>query len=366
MVIKSYPSLIMDRSYSKKSGIKMLECHILTSLKDINALANAWDELYARVGTDYFASYTPFKIWAETIAQNQSLSLHIIAGFREGKLKAVLPLVVSRKKGFRILFWAAYDAFLSEIALYEDENDLTTLWQFAAQNIDYDAAEIRYIRQGSVLENAIKTLPHATILEEDFVTAIQFKGMDSEAWLQSLPKKIRAETRRKIKNLHRAGHVALNVYRKDIPQNLIERMVELKKDWCIDKGFTTPAFFHPFYIFKLIGSAAIKDEVRFFVLTLDDTPIGFSLGFLCQKTLYTAIVAHDPAYVNLSPGVLALAFPIQWCADQGLYCFSFMEGREGFKKDYGNERHVILTYSFARTFRGHVARLLLNLRHTKI
>lgn len=166
-----------------------------------------------------------------------------------------------------------------------------------------------------------------------------------------------------MKNLRREGEVSFTVYDKEVPSDLLAMMMAHKRKWCVAKGFDSRAFFNADYIPELVRQAGQDDRARFFCLTLNDVPISFALGFLCHKTIYTSVVAHDPEYMHLSPGVLALVEAIQWSADQGLGEFSFMEGKEDFKTKYGNRRSTIVTYSFARTFKGLLAQVLLRLRH---
>lgn len=341
----------------------MLDCNTLTEIENVEAIAPAWHDLYQRIGSDYFAGYTPFKVWWQTIAQEKMTTLHVVTGHRDGKLVALFPLVVCKKKGFRILFWAGYDAFLGDLALYENQDDLDELWQFVAKSPYFDAAELRYISQNSAMEEVLSKRRCACQIEEDFLTSIRFEGMDSQAWLAGLPRKVRTESKRKMKRLFGTGAVKFDVYQKDIPKDLLRTMIDHKREWCVDRGYDSRAFFNPEYIPQLVKEASEKGDVRFFCLSIDGMPISFALGFICGKTIYVSVLAHDPSCMELSPGVMVIVETIKWCADYGLDEFSFMEGREDFKVKYGNTRRVIVTYSFCRTIWGYVARTLLVVRH---
>ena len=343
----------------------MLDCNILTKIEDVEGLAPDWKALYDRRGADYFAGYLPFKVWWDTIAQEKPNSLHIVTAREDGKLVGLLPLVVCYKRGFRILFWAGYDAFIGDLALYEDSSVLAAMWKVVAQSRLFDAAELRYVKKDSPMQKVLAQQKWARVIADDFLTSIQLKGQKGEEWVQGLPKKMRNESRRKLRNLERAGEVVFSVYEKEIPSGLIKSMVDLKRDWCVERGFDSRAFFNVDYIPHLIEEAGKLGEVRFFSLSLDDVPISFALGFMCKTTIYTSVVAYDPSFTSVSPGVLVLVRAVMWCADHGVDEFSFMEGREDFKAKYGNHRETIVTYSFAQTLWGLTARTLLGLRHNE-
>ena len=82
----------------------MLDCKILTTEAEIEALADSWRDLHARTGRRPVTDYDRFYAWWSTVGKKQmSSSLHVVAGFESGRLAGLLPLSVERRRGMRML-----------------------------------------------------------------------------------------------------------------------------------------------------------------------------------------------------------------------------------------------------------------------
>jgi len=64
----------------------MLVCNILKSEDEVVDLANAWRELYARVGFNFFSDYDPLYIWWKTVAQLSGMTMSVVVGWRDGRV----------------------------------------------------------------------------------------------------------------------------------------------------------------------------------------------------------------------------------------------------------------------------------------
>src|SRR5258708_7573252 len=106
-----------------------MHCEILTSEPAITAIAGEWQSLHSRAGCGIFSGYAWFDTWWRHLGQAGGFRPHVVIGRRDGRLVAIAPLAVMRRKGVRLLQWAG-----SEIADYSDfllekPEDASALWQ---------------------------------------------------------------------------------------------------------------------------------------------------------------------------------------------------------------------------------------------
>ncbi len=337
----------------------MLECKILTTETELESLGQAWHDLYVRAATRPFSDYSTVSLWWKNFPHRKQSMLHIVTGWRDGRLVALLPLIVYRKRGVRGLLWAGYDSFLGDLQLLENPEDLGDLWRVVHKSPHYDVAEIRYVEQDSLLQEVVSAFPCAKILEDTVITSLRFNGMDSKAWVATLRRKLRVEVRRKKRVIEREGAFSFDVYQDKIPDALLTRMIEEKKAWCNVRGFKEAAFD---FVPDLAQDATTHGRMIFFALSCGGKPIGLSLGFTLNKTVFAYMISYDPAWFKCSPGIVTSVEAISWAADNGFLEFNFMEGKESYKLKYMNRQQPVFTYVFCRTFVGWLARFVLLFR----
>ena len=337
----------------------MLECKILTTEKELESLEQAWHALYERATTRPFSDYSTVSLWWKGFPYRKQSMLHIVAGWHDGRLVALLPLIVYRKGGVRALLWAGYNAFLGDLQLLENPKDLEELWRAAYQSPHYDVAEIRYVEPETPLQKIVSSFPCSKILEDTIITSLCFNGMDSAAWIATLRRKLRVEVRRKKRVIEREGKFSFDVYQDHVPDALIDQMIAEKKEWCKVRDFKDAAFD---FVPDLAKDAAAHGRLIFFALSCGGKPIGLSLGFTLNKTVFAYMISYDSAWSKCSPGIVTSVEAISWAADNGFVEFNFMEGKEKYKLKYMNREQPVFTYVFCRTFVGWVAHFVLLFR----
>lgn len=72
-------------------------------------------------------------------------------------------------------------------------------------------------------------------------------------------------------------------------------------------------------------------SAKVFALRIGETPIAMLYGFLHHGRFAYYQVAHDPDYDRLGPGAVLLAHVIEWCCENGVPVFDFLQGNEDYK-----------------------------------
>jgi CelD/BcsL family acetyltransferase involved in cellulose biosynthesis len=94
------------------------------------------------------------------------------------------------------------------------------------------------------------------------------------------------------------------------------------------------------------------DIARIGRLTLDDQLIAGCFGTLTDRTFQLLVVAHDGAFKNWSPGLLAIESSIAHLCARGVTVYDFTIGDEPYKLDFGVETEKLWDLQTALTVKG--------------
>src|SRR5277367_5838958 len=153
----------------------MLETKILTTEQDIESIAGEWRELFARAGASPFADGDLFMIWWRTIGKTDGQRVpHVVTGRENGKLTAVLPLTVVRRKGLRIMQAAGYKSYNYADMLAATTEQAAALWQAVRRSPHYDFADIRDVYPESKCYEALSAFACRRDLTDAFSLRLQW------------------------------------------------------------------------------------------------------------------------------------------------------------------------------------------------
>jgi hypothetical protein len=160
-------------------------------------------------------------------------------------------------------------------------------------------------------------------------------------YMEGLDGKDRHEMRRKIRRLMAAGHIDFRIAGDAESIGSLEdtffRLFVLSRG---EKGtFMTERmsrFFH-----ALIESTTEAGTMRFGILRLENAIVAMVLCFEYNEVVYLYNSAFDPAFSELSPGLLSKAFYIQDSIEQSKKVFDFLKGSEAYKYRMGGRETSI-------------------------
>lgn len=161
-------------------------------------------------------------------------------------------------------------------------------------------------------------------------------GGSFTAYLRALPKKERHEIRRKERNLaqglpHARFHV---VTERAAAFALLSDFFRLHRLSAPDKErFLTPSMEEFFAC--IVGATASAGTLRLFVLADGDTPIAMILAFLAGGRLLVYNSGFDPAYREVSAGMVLTGMMIAHAATEGATICDFLRGNESYKYRFG-------------------------------
>ncbi len=162
-----------------------------------------------------------------------------------------------------------------------------------------------------------------------------------EAFLSSLPAKARHELRRKLGKIQRELAPQFVVLeRAQEWETAMECFFRLHKLSQVQKArFMTPErerFFR-----EMAWAFFEEGSLRVTWLEVRGEPIASALSFVYGDTWGLYNSGYDPAYRDLSPGIVLVAHTIQRAMDEGLKSYDFLRGRERYKYDLGGRDRAL-------------------------
>jgi CelD/BcsL family acetyltransferase involved in cellulose biosynthesis len=338
-----------------------LHCKILTATAEVEKISAEWQALHERANGGIFGNYDVFEIWWKNIRQEENIGLHVaIARNASGELRALLPLVVRRRGFVRILEWAGQEVFDCCDVLAEKEKEAQALWQFVRSNGHYDVAVIKDVRDDTLSGPLLASAMRLRKQHKNYFVTLGFPS--GAAWLAAQPRKLRTESKRKIKKMEEFGPIVSHVYRKGepVPDAVIDALYEQKKAW-VESHNHSGIFLHPkmkFFLRNLAQSAAQKETLYLAWLSCGDKIIACHIGFICNEILYLYISTYEATFAYYSPGTLLMIETIKTAVDAKLREVDFMRGDEGYKNHFAGSHRVLSDYIAGGSWVGKILALL--------
>ncbi len=342
----------------------MQDCRILTNNEQLAALQAEWIDLSNRLAPSCFCDPRMIDVWMRTAGAAENTSYHIVTLHRQGRLTGVLPLVVTRKKGLRLLRWAGHDVFWGALHLFETEDDRAALWRAALDSTAYDVAKIKYLYPETVERALVASRAGAFIAEMNRVTDILFQGRSGPEWLASLSQGTRRDYNRKRGALEKLGPVQFRVSTgQALPYDEIARMMNHKRDWAAAKNEQSTLFDCAELVPEMIRQAGREGTACIHELRCGEQTVALSINFIHKKTLFWYITTRDPAGEKVSVGALSLVQTALWAAENGFERVHLMEGPNAYKTRYCTTDGSFDVFFWGRGLRGRLAALLYKAAH---
>ncbi|MCJ2052245.1 GNAT family N-acetyltransferase [Methylobacterium sp. J-070] len=322
----------------------------------------AWTDLWTRSGALVFQSHAWISAWWASASDRERRALAIVLAWRGDTLVGVLPLAILRRKGFRVLEWAAKecsdfgDALLAPDA---DRDLLRRMWHQAGRAGGFDLAYLNRLLPDAAARALLDPAGGGIRLRlnhrEEANWRVRGPWKTGRAWFDAQSKKTRQNYRRGQKALGEHGPLAFRLLGPEEPlAPVLERLTAFKRAWLAAHGLASSAFYDA-------GSRALPAMVQVlaetgllhvFVLESGGAVVAVSINFVQGGTMMAFVTAYDPAVERGSPGMVLMMDYIMWSIDRGLHTVDFLCGDEGFKGRFGTQNLTLASMTAARTPQG--------------
>ena len=351
-----------------------LEPEIVRADERLAEVGPAWTDLWRRAGASVFQSHGWIAAWWSALADRERIGLHVALGWRGDGLEAVLPLVVARRRGVRLLEWAARDCTDYPDALLAPGADpglLPGLWAHLHARGGFDATLLDHLLPEArvrALVGAPAGIPGGVRLRPDHRRDVSHRldgpFPSGAAWLAAQSKNLRRTCQRGAKAIAARGAMRFRLLAPDEVPAALPRIAALKREALVRQGLPAPLYEddgRP--LGALLRVADDLGRLRVFVLECDDLIVAAAVNFVEADTMLAFVTTYDPDFERASPGILLIAEYLQWSFDRGLTGLDHLRGGEPYKARFSTRQVGLDAFSGARTVRGAAALLVDRLRH---
>lgn len=269
---------------------------------------------------------------------------HLLLAFAETEDGRQVGAVAFERIGTTLRFLGGTEVtdYMGPVALPEAAEPMAKeLFAALVRRDDWSEADLRGLPEDSSWLGRLAQAAEAQGLrvdeEEDQNGVAPFLELpgSAEAYLSSLPAKLRHEIRRKARKLaadagdHEVVSAAPETLREDL-----DRFVELHRTSEGPKGvFMQPGME---IFFRRLGEAFVLDGVfdLAFLRVGEERPAG-TIGFRLAGVYYLYNSAFDQGWRALAPGMVLVAELIQGAADEGFRTFDLLKGDYAYKYRFG-------------------------------
>lgn len=345
---------------------------IVTSEERLTALAPAWDALWRQADGLVFQSYGWISAWWRTTPGRDQRGLLIGLVWNGENLEAVLPFATIRRRGIRILEWAAKE--------HSDYGDIlmapgwsreaaAALWRAIAKAGRFDMAYLNRLAPEALARQILTGDNAALRLSPNHRTEINYRVSGSwnrgALWFDQQSKKTRQNYRRGRKFMEESGEVRFRLMSPEEPlEPVLLRVAALKRKWLERHGHASDLFDEGSpALTALVGVMAKLGILRVFLLECGDSVVAVSINLVQRDRMMAFVTTYDPDHERASPGMVLMMDYIQWSIDQGLSMVDFLCGGEDFKRRFATQSVTLDSVSGGRTLLGRLAVLADGARH---
>lgn len=341
---------------------------IVRTAERLAQVGPAWTALWTQSGALVFQSHAWVSAWWASAPDRDRRALAIVIAWRGDDLVGVLPLATVRRKGFRVLEWAAKDCsdFGDALLAPGSERDLVhRMWRQACRAGGFDLAYLNRLLPDAAARVLLEAAGGGARLRlnhrDEANWRVRGPWPTGQAWFDGQSKKTRQNYRRGQKFMSERGPLTFRLLGPEEPLGpVLDRLTTFKRAWLATHGLASTAFYDE-------GSRALPAMVQVlaeagllhaFVLECGEDVVAVSINFVQAGTMMAFVTTYDPAYERGSPGMVLMMDYIMWSIDRGLHTVDFLCGDEGFKSRFGTQNLTLTSMMGARTPQGAAAQLV--------
>lgn len=342
------------------------EIEIVRSPERLAEIGPAWTALWRRAGRSVFQSHAWIDAWWSTLPAEARPRLAIGLAWAGADLVAVLPLVVQRRRGLRVLEWAAKDHsdYCDALAAPEagDGRLLQRLWSATTAAAGYDLAYLSHLQPDAAILPALSSgeggAPRLALNHRrEANLRVPSAWASGQAWFESLPKKARQNYRRGRKFLSDAGQAGFREIGPEEPLDpILDRLAELKRDWLVRSGNTSSLLADDAAPFRaLVRVLAAEKLLRIFVLECDGAVAAAAVNLVERGRMMAFFAAYDVAHERASLGTVLMTDYMMAAFDEGIEEIDFLCGAEEYKLRFATRSVDLVAMMGGRSLAGRAA-----------
>ena len=340
---------LKEISMERKNNLIVNEHHDPSAF---DTLALQWGQLVSLSSTNTpFLTWQWQKTWWEYHKQAHRLRI-ITVNSKNGGLCGIAPLYSEDTRGeqkLRLLGGSDLCDNLDFIVTKGEEAHFchTLLSYLTSSAASQTSLCLNSLPQQSPTLHLLKEVAHGRnygldIQLEDTAPLLDLPS-DFDTYLTTLTKKNRHEIRRKMRRAEKTARISFQ--KIDLPSRVMHSIplfLELFRKSAPKKDAFLNRQREQFFL-SIAQEFSREGWLELFALSFDEKVVAYLLCFNYHGTLYLYNSAYDPAYYNLSPGIVAISYCLKDAINRGIKRFDFLRGNEAYKYHFGAKDQNLYT-----------------------
>jgi len=327
---------------------------VIRTRSRVSEIRFQWDELWLRSSANVFQHHAWIEAWWESAAGSRC-EPNVGVCWRGSELLAVLPFVVTRQKGVRVLEWAA-QAFSDYCDGIGERDAMPNLLDAVIAEGKFDLLRLKNVRPDATVFGILQQrFPGEHSFDRCF--GVRSGEMNGERWFSAMNKKKRNNHRRGWRILEQSGEV---IFRELMETGAwvvsLQRMIALKREW-LSANKLHSDLLQSDALCPLVRALQDIGSLRVFVLECHGTLAAGLVSAVQGKALLAFFATYDPIYERSSPGILLMNEVTKWAFDHGLERVDYLRGDEAYKFEFADHETRITHFTSGRTLIGRTANL---------
>jgi CelD/BcsL family acetyltransferase involved in cellulose biosynthesis len=317
-------------------GNSELRFTVVRDLAGLDALEDEWNALLARAAVSRigFQTFAWTRSWAvRYVAPN--LQLHVLLGYRGGRLALIWPLCERRTLGLIVLEYLGEPMAQYHDAIMDAAAPGPAMLDAALAHLletPFDLMRLRRVREDSPLTQALlaagATAPRTQ--RAPFVDLGRAEPLDAH-----LSPKARQNRRRRLRRLGETGEIVCEIAGTPAQAEAwIAAGLAFKREWALKVGCYAPAVFDPRFENCFRDAAWARDphtSLRVFAMLRDGRPIGVDISLAYRDRLFAHVLAHDSTLAKYGLGSALADASIERAREQGFRTYDLLAPADAYK-----------------------------------
>lgn len=374
---------------NNRSGLRTVEAsdglslQIIGNRASFDELEAPWNDLFERAGTptNVFQAFGFCWNWAnhylgESEGGIPGVELSVIAGWRNGKLVVIWPLVSQRVRGISQIFWMGEPVSQYGDVLIDDQQPdsneiLAQSFEFLRQHANADLLRLRRVRADARVRPVLEGIG-ATIADRQIAPFMNLASApDFATFEQRYSGSTRRNRRRLARRLEEKGSMEFVRLRGGSrARQLAEKSIALKSEWLKSRGLVSNAIADQ-RMTRLFGDLAEgkNKPVDCVVAGLisNGEPAALEVSFICKRHLAMHLIVFNLEFEKSGAGVLLLENSLKDGYTEKLETYDMLAPGDSYKLDWCDQTTEIIDWVKPLSLRGHLyARLYLGFLRQRI
>jgi len=342
-------------------GAPCFSVDVATSAADIGLLARDWLALEQLSGPNtIFQSHAQIRTWARHFLGDARTKnrLHVAVVRERGRAVLILPLVASGRAPLRIARMAGDPISQYSDLLLDPGANGRAAFEAALASVAkarIDVVILRRVRADSELNRLAADHLRLTNGENTAPYADLSAYPTTEAFLQSLSKKVRQGLRNRRNHLGKVGDVSFELLSGGpAARPALADAINLKRRWLVQRGALSAAFLDPSTRNCLLDLAEDETGAGAVVLRLlvKGEPAAIGFGFEHMGAHFNYLSAYDESFAQLSPGKMLIDFYVSQAKPRGMSRLDMLPPTGRHKTEWCHHETPVADYTLPLTRAG--------------